>query len=37
MGAHIKVTGSYDVGFYIAGIAPFLGLAALLLLWKPSK
>jgi ACS family hexuronate transporter-like MFS transporter len=36
MGAHIKATGSYDVGFYIAGLAPLAGLIALLVLWKPQ-
>jgi ACS family hexuronate transporter-like MFS transporter len=36
MGAHIKATGSYDVGFVIAGLAPLAGLVALLVLWKPS-
>jgi ACS family hexuronate transporter-like MFS transporter len=36
MGAHIKATGSYDVGFYIAGLAPLAGLVALLVLWKPQ-
>lgn len=36
MGSHIQATGSYDVGFYIAGLAPLAGLAALLVLWKPT-
>jgi ACS family hexuronate transporter-like MFS transporter len=36
MGAHIQATGSYDVGFFIAGLAPLAGLAALLVLWKPT-
>jgi ACS family hexuronate transporter-like MFS transporter len=36
MGAHIKTTGSYDVGFFIAGLAPLAGLLALLVLWKPQ-
>ena len=36
IGAHIKETGSYDVGFYIAGLAPLMGLVALLLVWKPA-
>jgi ACS family hexuronate transporter-like MFS transporter len=36
MGAHIKATGSYAVGFYIAGLAPLAGLVALLLLWRPA-
>jgi ACS family hexuronate transporter-like MFS transporter len=35
MGAHIKETGHYDIGFMIAGLAPFLGLIALVALWKP--
>jgi ACS family hexuronate transporter-like MFS transporter len=34
LGKHIKATGNYDVGFMIAGLAPLLGLAALLLLWR---
>jgi MFS transporter, ACS family, hexuronate transporter len=37
MGAHIQATGSYDVGFYIAGLAPLAGLVALLVLWKSAK
>ena len=37
MGAHIQATGSYDVGFYIAGLAPLVGLVALLVLWKPGE
>jgi ACS family hexuronate transporter-like MFS transporter len=37
MGTHIQSTGSYDRGFFIAGLAPLVGLAALLLLWPPSK
>ncbi len=36
MGNHIQATGSYDVGFYIAGLAPLMGLVALLLVWKPA-
>ena len=35
VGAHIQATGRYDVGLVIAGLAPLLGLAALVLLWKP--
>jgi ACS family hexuronate transporter-like MFS transporter len=34
MGRHIEATGSYDVGFVLAGLAPFAGLLALLLLWR---
>jgi ACS family hexuronate transporter-like MFS transporter len=43
MGRHIEEvsksgsTGGYDVGFYIAGLAPLAGLIALLVLWKPSR
>jgi ACS family hexuronate transporter-like MFS transporter len=37
MGAHIKETGSYDIGFVLAGLAPLAGLVALLVLWKPAK
>ena len=37
MGAHINETKSYAVGFYIAGLAPLLGLAALLTLWHPNS
>lgn len=37
MGAHIQATGSYDVGFYLAGLAPLAGLLALLVLWKPTR
>lgn len=36
MGAHIKETGSYDIGFVLAGLAPLVGLLALLALWKPA-
>jgi ACS family hexuronate transporter-like MFS transporter len=36
LGAHIRATGSYDVGLVIAGLAPLLGLAALVLLWRPA-
>jgi ACS family hexuronate transporter-like MFS transporter len=35
MGDHIKATGHYDIGFVIAGLAPFLGWIALIVLWKP--
>lgn len=37
MGAHINATKSYDIGFYIAGLAPLMGLVALLLLWPSSS
>ncbi len=34
MGEHIKATGSYDVGFVLAGLAPLAGLVGLLVLWR---
>jgi len=34
IGAHIKETGSYDLGFAVAGLAPLAGLLALVLLWQ---
>jgi ACS family hexuronate transporter-like MFS transporter len=34
MGEHIKATGSYDVGFILAGLAPLAGFFALLILWR---
>ncbi len=34
LGAQIKATNSYDVGLVIAGLAPLLGLIALVVLWK---
>ncbi len=37
IGTHIEETGSYDVGFLLAGLAPLLGLIALVLLWKPER
>jgi ACS family hexuronate transporter-like MFS transporter len=37
LGAHIKATGSYDVGLVIAGLAPLLGLVALVTLWRPAR
>ena len=37
IGAHIKATGSYDIGFILAGLAPLLGLLALVFLWKPER
>jgi ACS family hexuronate transporter-like MFS transporter len=36
IGAHIKETGSYAPGFVVAGLAPLVGLVALLVLWKPA-
>jgi ACS family hexuronate transporter-like MFS transporter len=37
IGARIQATKSYDVGLVIAGLAPLVGLIALLVLWKPTK
>jgi ACS family hexuronate transporter-like MFS transporter len=37
LGEHIKATRSYDEGMILAGLAPLVGLAALLLLWKPAR
>ncbi|MBY0461386.1 MAG: MFS transporter [Gemmataceae bacterium] len=37
MGEHIQTTGSYDIGFVIAGLAPAVGLLALVVLWRPSR
>ncbi len=37
MGRHIRATGSYEIGFVIAGLAPIAGLVALLVLWKPTS
>jgi ACS family hexuronate transporter-like MFS transporter len=37
LGAHIRATGRYDEGLILAGLAPLLGLAALVLLWKPAR
>lgn len=34
MGAHIKATGNYDLGFVLAGLAPLVGLVALVVLWR---
>jgi len=34
MGEHIKATGSYDVGFLLAGLAPLGGLVGLVVLWR---
>ena len=36
VGARIQATGSYDVGVVIAGLAPLVGLVALVVLWKPA-
>ncbi len=37
IGAHIKATGSYDIGFVLAGLAPLAGLAALLVVWPRGE
>ncbi|MDB5310954.1 MAG: transporter [Gemmataceae bacterium] len=37
IGARIQETRSYDVGLVIAGLAPVVGLVALLVLWKPDR
>lgn len=37
IGDRIKETRSYDLAFLIAGVAPLIGLAALLLLWRPVE
>jgi ACS family hexuronate transporter-like MFS transporter len=37
IGARIQETKSYDVGLVIAGLAPLVGLAALVVLWRPVK
>lgn len=36
IGAHIERTGDYAAAFTLAGLAPLLGLIALLTLWKPA-
>jgi ACS family hexuronate transporter-like MFS transporter len=36
IGARIQETKSYDLGLVIVGLAPVLGLVALLTLWRPS-
>lgn len=36
LGARIEATKSYDTGLVIAGVAPAVGLAALVLLWGPA-
>ena len=37
IGERIQATKSYDVGLVIAGLAPLVGLVALLVLWKPTN
>lgn len=37
IGARIQATKSYDVGLMIAGLAPLVGLLALLLLWNAPR
>lgn len=37
IGARIQATKSYDVGLVIAGLAPLVGLLALVLLWKRDR
>jgi ACS family hexuronate transporter-like MFS transporter len=37
MGARIEATKSYDLGFVIVGLAPLVGLIALVVLWKPEQ
>ena len=32
-GAYIDKTGSYDLGFALVGLAPFIGLLAMFILW----
>jgi ACS family hexuronate transporter-like MFS transporter len=34
MGAHIQATRSYNAGFVLVGVAPLLGLFALVTLWR---
>ena len=34
IGARIQATGSYDAGFTLAGLAPLVALAVLLVVWK---
>jgi ACS family hexuronate transporter-like MFS transporter len=36
IGARIQETKSYDAGLMIVGLAPLVGLAALLVLWRPA-
>lgn len=37
IGARIEATKSYDVGLVVAGLAPLVGLTALVLLWGPDR
>jgi hypothetical protein len=37
IGEHIEATKSYDLGFVVGGVAPLVGLVALLTLWRPSQ
>jgi ACS family hexuronate transporter-like MFS transporter len=37
IGARIQETRSYDVGLTVAGLVPLVGLAALVVLWKPDR
>jgi ACS family hexuronate transporter-like MFS transporter len=36
LGAYIEATKSYDAGFVLVGVAPLLGLFALVTMWKPT-
>jgi ACS family hexuronate transporter-like MFS transporter len=37
VGELVKATGSYATGVALAGLAPLVGLAVLLLLWQPAR
>jgi hypothetical protein len=37
IGARIQETKSYDVALVIAGLAPFVGLIAIITLWRPGR
>jgi ACS family hexuronate transporter-like MFS transporter len=37
IGARIQESKSYDVGLVIAGLAPLVGLVALVVLWRPER
>jgi ACS family hexuronate transporter-like MFS transporter len=37
LGHHIDLTGSYDLGLTIAGLAPLLATGAVLWLWRPPR
>lgn len=37
LGRHIDVTGSYDLGLVVAGLAPVAGLVALVILWPRPR